>query len=1286
MLAGRYPSDEFAEPQGAPDLGSRRRHGRRRAATPASSPSPAAARSPNAACTACSSGEGGPRVGELDEEMVYESRPGETFVLGASTWRIERITPQQVIVSPAPGEPGKTPFWHGDARRPAGRARPRAGRVQPPRGRHGRASAGARRAARPSTSLDELAARNLLAYLAEQKAATGAVPERPDHRRRALPRRAGRLAGLRADAVRRRACTRRGRWPSAPRVRERLGIDLYAIWTDDGIALRLPEGLEDGPIDDAAVPGRRRASRTWSCASWAARRCSPRASARTRRGRCCCRAAAATRARRCGRCASARPTCWPWPVATARSRSCSRRTASACRTCSTCPRCRRSCAASSSARSASTSVETPPRLAVRALAAVRLHRRVHVRGRRAAGRTARPGAGARPRAAARAARPGGAARAARPDRAGRAGARAAVARPSARARTKDQVHDLLRRLGDLTRAEVAARSAERPTPPEWLTELAAERRAVQVRIAGDERWIAVEDVARYRDALGVQPPRGVPDVFLEPTVDALDSAAAALGAHACAVHRARPGRALGPAARRWCRTRCAASKKRGTCCAASSARAGPNASGAIRTSCARCAGARWRACGARSSRSGAARSARFLPAWQGVGSESGSARSPARGRRPARRGVPARGRSASATCCRRGCAATSRACSTSCAPAAKWSGSARGSLGADDGRVALFRRDRLACWRRSRPKTRPTEPIHQRIRDHLAGRGASFFREIFSAVGGPTDSAVLDALWDLVWAGEITNDTLTPLRLRLLRKARSAPPGAPGADRAARGGRALVAGAVHAVDAPTAAHALAVARCSNGTAWSPASRCWAKACRAGSPRSTRCCAPWRKRARFGAATSSRAWAPRSSRCLAPSTACAPSAYPSRRRSSRCWPAADPANPYGATLPWPKSGRSCQRVARRVRGAGRRRAGAVRRAQSAKAWSCCPPSSTTRRDALGALRSLAENAPRRELAIERIDGETVAQLAAAAAARAGRLRARVPGPDPALRRPLGSPAGEECLKATRSSRRPPRCGRCWSGARSWPPVLGSPGRRSSASSAARVTSIEPLGKHLVIRFNNGLALHSHLRMAGAWHRYAPGERWKMPAWQARVVLEVPEHVVVCFHAPVMELMEDRAVALHPGLSRSARTCSATTFDADEAVPAPAARPDARHRRSAARPAQPGRHRQRVQERNPVHRVGQPLDTRRQLSTTPLHRLIATARHLLRKRTPRRPAASPPAAPPASRQPLGLRPRRPTLPPLPHPHPIPPPGPPESHHLLVPHCQPTPPTTPSGRGRG
>ncbi|MDQ3812139.1 MAG: DNA glycosylase, partial [Chloroflexota bacterium] len=79
--------------------------------------------------------------------------------------------------------------------------------------------------------------------------------------------------------------------------------------------------------------------------------------------------------------------------------------------------------------------------------------------------------------------------------------------------------------------------------------------------------------------------------------------------------------------------------------------------------------------------------------------------------------------------------------------------------------------------------------------------------------------------------------------------------------------------------------------------------------------------------------------------------------------------------------------------------------------------------------------------------------------------------------------------------------------------------------------SQVLAVEPRGKHLVIRFSSGVALHSHLRMSGAWHRYAPGERWKRPAWQARVVLEVPDHVIVCFHAPVMELMDERAVDLH-----------------------------------------------------------------------------------------------------------------------------------------------------------
>jgi endonuclease-8 len=100
--------------------------------------------------------------------------------------------------------------------------------------------------------------------------------------------------------------------------------------------------------------------------------------------------------------------------------------------------------------------------------------------------------------------------------------------------------------------------------------------------------------------------------------------------------------------------------------------------------------------------------------------------------------------------------------------------------------------------------------------------------------------------------------------------------------------------------------------------------------------------------------------------------------------------------------------------------------------------------------------------------------------------------------------------------------------------------------------SHVTSVEPFGKHMVIRFDNGLALHTHLRMAGTWHRYAPGERWKLPAWQARVVLEVPEHVVVCFNAPVAELMDDRAVERYPALISLGPDLARSDFDSAEAL--------------------------------------------------------------------------------------------------------------------------------------
>jgi endonuclease-8 len=109
----------------------------------------------------------------------------------------------------------------------------------------------------------------------------------------------------------------------------------------------------------------------------------------------------------------------------------------------------------------------------------------------------------------------------------------------------------------------------------------------------------------------------------------------------------------------------------------------------------------------------------------------------------------------------------------------------------------------------------------------------------------------------------------------------------------------------------------------------------------------------------------------------------------------------------------------------------------------------------------------------------------------------------------------------------------------------------PGPQIQRVVGSTVLSVEPIGKHMVIRFSNGLALHTHLRMNGAWHRYAPGERWRKPAWQARVVLEVPEHVVVCFNAPVAELMDDRAVGLHPAIDALGPDLLSDDFDAAEA---------------------------------------------------------------------------------------------------------------------------------------
>jgi endonuclease-8 len=141
-----------------------------------------------------------------------------------------------------------------------------------------------------------------------------------------------------------------------------------------------------------------------------------------------------------------------------------------------------------------------------------------------------------------------------------------------------------------------------------------------------------------------------------------------------------------------------------------------------------------------------------------------------------------------------------------------------------------------------------------------------------------------------------------------------------------------------------------------------------------------------------------------------------------------------------------------------------------------------------------------------------------------------------------------PEGDTLFR-TAAGLRPYLVGRTVTAART-----GGPGAVPQVSRIVgrEITAVEALGKNLLIRFDNGLELRTHLRMNGSWHRYRPGERWRRPAGRARLVLEVPGAVAVCFDAPVVELLEQRAEGLHPSLGRLGPDLLAADFDADEAL--------------------------------------------------------------------------------------------------------------------------------------
>src|ERR1700749_2957956 len=187
------------------------------------------------------------RVGELDEEMVFEARTGETFVLGASTWRIDEITHDRVLVSPAPGEPGKMPFWHGDgAGRPIEFGR-RIGALMRELREMPRSAAVARLTR--EHDLDPQAAENVLRYLADQELATGQVP---DDRTIVIERVRDELGDWRVCVLTPFGSKIHAPWAMAATAKLKgAGNDVETMWGEDGFVLRFPD--TDAPPDTDAL-------------------------------------------------------------------------------------------------------------------------------------------------------------------------------------------------------------------------------------------------------------------------------------------------------------------------------------------------------------------------------------------------------------------------------------------------------------------------------------------------------------------------------------------------------------------------------------------------------------------------------------------------------------------------------------------------------------------------------------------------------------------------------------------------------------------------------------------------------------------------------------------------------------------------------------------------------------------------------------------------------------------------------------------------------------------------
>jgi ATP-dependent Lhr-like helicase len=754
LLSGRYPSDEFNELR--PRLVWDRTGGTLRARE-------------GAKRLAVTSGgtipdrglfgvflPDGTRVGELDEEMVYESRPGETFILGASTWRIEEITFERVTVTPAPGEPGKMPFWHGD--RPGrplelGRA---LGAFQ--RDMRSLSADAATERLMGEYRLDRFAAGNVVSYLDEQAVATGVVP---DDRTVVVERFRDEIGDWRVCILSPFGTPVHAPWAMAieRRLMDHFDMPIETMWSDDGIVLRLPEAADNVPLADLIIDpddidelvmGSLPQTSLFSARF---RECAARALLLPRR-RPDRRTPLWQQRQRAADLLAVAAKYPSFPILLETSREClqdvfdlpalrevlGQLRSRAVRVVSV-----DTTKASPFAQSllfnwiAAYMYEGDAPLAERRAAALSLDRDLlrDLLGAEELRELLDPGVLADVELELQ------------------------FMADTRRARSADELHDVLRKVGDLTMAEIDVRCDE-PSAA-WVDDLVRTRRAIEVQLGGESRWVASEDAARYRDAFGCNLPLGLPQAFTEPVAHPLETLVA------------RYARTHGPFTASDVSHRLATPLERIV-----GALAALEAEGRIVHGEFRPGGVGREYCDAEVLRQLRRRSlaalrrevepvepetyARFIQAWHGIPGE--------------RRGLDSLVEVLGQL---QGAAVVASTLETELLTArlrtyraadldelcttgdVMWVGA--GAIGPSDGRIRLYFADQFALLDASLdPAESPNGVFHDAIRAHLAAHGASFWNQLRAAASDATDAELLAALWDLVWAGEVTNDSLAPLR------------------------------------------------------------------------------------------------------------------------------------------------------------------------------------------------------------------------------------------------------------------------------------------------------------------------------------------------------------------------------------------------------------------------------------------------------------------------------------------------------------------------------------------